>query len=325
MPNDTDPTDSAMVSLAGAFAAFADGRAHQPRTEVLADSHFLDQSPDLRTFHDSLQANMGPFFRHFCASVPFVLEELCRVGLVLSRLTRHPPGISSFLELAGFDGSNARTLSELNDNALFTLTNSPNPQNKTEFFRRANGHRSLFHCGHFTELSPTFLRTRPDLHLFANGFDVIHENNCFQFCGPDRRHQISHVRSILKSDGLLILLEKLNADTEDEYQARESTKDTLFKTRYFTSAQIAWKRTNVVAPMRRGQVDMPILLHALHSTFPYVYLVWASTNFYEFVASTSLNRINDFLAHLVAPHVPSAFRSVWPPVQRLESSSTVTA
>lgn len=72
------------------------------------------KTPQVLDYHDRLIAGAGPLFSHFLASVPYILEELARVGVALTRLAQvNSKDIGqtfSLFEVDAFDGTNGRAL-----------------------------------------------------------------------------------------------------------------------------------------------------------------------------------------------------------------------
>lgn len=56
-----------------------------------------------------------------------------------------------------------------------------------------------------------------------------------------------------------------------------------------------------------GQVNFETLVNAINKQFKFVYLVWNSTNFYEFIASNNQSTIEDFVSLLKEPYIPLGF------------------
>lgn len=290
-----------MLKLAAHFHSLATGSTQVPSQPLT--SHLLETitDRDVVAYHNRLVADAGPLFAHFLASVPYILEEMARIGVALTRLAEanrdNTQQRFSFFEIDAFDGSNGRALAAHSQGAIQTLTCSPNPANQLAFDRYANPEHSLFYPQSFFKVSPA-LFSRAPYQRFAEGFDYLYETAAFQFYTQDRDTQIGLVKPLLKPGGLAFFLEKLNHDDPVEYQRREATKDEGFKTRYFTPEEIDWKRRQMLQQMQNGQVSMDALVGALCRHFKHVYLLWNSTNFCEFVASDDLAHIQRFISLL---------------------------
>lgn len=303
-----------MQNLSHHFDKIAAGEIQTPRTQPVGSPQYLSQRPILNAYHRLLLANSGPLFSHFCASVPQIVEELCRIGCKLLDFAKTVTDNQqskkfTFLEIAGFDGANARTLAELAGGQILTLTNSPSERNKIYFQQSLKHPYSSFHLGHYCDLNADYLTrtsTKPDFH---QGFDFVHENNAFQFYGTDRKNQVGHIKQLLKPGGIVLLLEKLLHTNPKEYRRREYIKDTLYKTRYFTQEEIKWKQNNMLAVMQNGQVYLCDLIDALREHFSHHHVIWNSTNFYHVIASDSIDTINHFMSGLLQPHLPYPFNN----------------
>lgn len=292
------------------FNKIAEGDIQVPKIGMQADKEFFSSRPDLVLFHDALKKNMGPLFHHFCASIPHVFEECCRTGAAVQKIansaiyTEFPPFLIG--EIAGFDGAWARTILEYNQKNIRTLTTSPNKANQSTFLKLSRAKNAYFYLTDFPELTKEHFDL-PPLRPFSDKFDLIFENNAFQFYGAERDVQFMHAKNFLKSDGLFLCMEKLIHTCKKEYKKRELLKDSLFKTRYFSEEEIQWKKMYMLTTMQSRQVDRAALETVLKKIFSNVCLIWNSTNFFEYIASDSLKRINQFLQYLGPHYIPEPF------------------
>jgi SAM-dependent methyltransferase len=299
-----------MLKLTDHFNSLATGASQVPLQSLR--SHLISQSDDSRiiAYHDYLISKAGPLFLHFLASVPYILEELCRVGVALTRLARAYPKKNdqafSLFEVDAFDGCNGRALASHSQGMIRSLTSSPNRANHIAFERHADPAFSKFYPQSFLKVRPSLLE-RPEYVNFNRGFDFIYEMAAFQFYSRDRESQLAHIKQFLKPGGLAFFLEKLNHPDPQEYLRREKIKDEKFKTRYFTLEEITWKRRQMLEQMQNGQVSFDELLSALSARFKHVYLLWSSSNFCEFVASDDPEQINRFLGLLGPAIQPAEF------------------
>lgn len=293
-----DLQQSAMFKLSGHFHSLATGASQVPLQPL--DSHLRSeiQDPKVLDYHDRLIAGAGPLFSHFLASVPYILEELARVGVALTRLAQANSSDTdqtfSLFEVDAFDGSNGRALTGHSHGLIRTFTSSPNLANQITFERHADPALSLFFPQSVFKVTPALLQT-PEFYQFSEGFDFIYEMAAFQFYSCDRARQISHIKQFLKPGGLVFFLEKLNHPNPDEYLRREQIKDEDFKTRYFSEEDICWKRQQMLEQMQNGQVTLEELVSALSARFKIVHLIWSSSNFCEFVASDDPKQVAQFL------------------------------
>ncbi|WP_434603212.1 class I SAM-dependent methyltransferase [Pseudomonas sp. R1-7] len=299
-----------MLKLAGHFHSLATGASQVPMQSL--DSHLRStiQDPSVLDYHDRLIEGAGPLFSHFLASVPYVLEELSRIGAALTRLAEanHTATGQTFslFEVDAFDGSNGRALAGHSKGLIRSFTSSPNQANQLTFDRHANPALSQFFAQSVFKVTPELLQT-PGFARFNQGFDFIYEMAAFQFYNRDRDRQISHIKQFLKPGGLVFFLEKLNHPDPEEYLRRERIKDEVFKTRYFSDEEIRWKRQQMLEQMENGQVTLQELVTALAARFRCVYLLWSSSNFCEFVASDDSQQIEMFV-NLLGPVIqPTEF------------------
>ncbi|NWB99592.1 class I SAM-dependent methyltransferase [Pseudomonas gingeri] len=305
---DRDLQQSAMLKLAEHFHSLATGASQVPLQSLHSHLRSKIDDPQVLDYHDRLIEGAGPLFSHFLASVPYILEELSRVGVALTRLaqasTRDAAQTFSLFEVDAFDGSNGRALAGHSQGLIRSFTSSPNLANKIAFERNADPALSRFYPQSFFKVSPALLQS-PEYQDFNQGFEFIYEMAAFQFYTRDRDRQIVHIKQFLKQGGLAFFLEKLNHPDPQEYLRRERIKDEEFKTRYFSEEEIRWKRKQMLEQMQNGQVTLEELVSALSACFKHVHLLWSSSNFCEFVASDDPEQIERFLG-LLGPVVQPA-------------------
>lgn len=106
---------------------------------------------------------------------------------------------------------------------------------------------------------------------------------------------------------MLVQVQKLKNPKPDVYLAREIQKDEIFKSKFFSTAQIIEKQRDVLETMVDFQVDLETSGSALHSYFRYSVVTWNSGNFYTIVSSNSLGSIRDFCASMLRPAIPEEF------------------
>lgn len=299
--------NTAMIRLAEQFELLAKGLTQIPNAPL--DSHLKPFifDPEIIEYHDHLIRESGPLFKHFLASVPYVLEELCRVGVAISRYVGSSEKSHklkfNMLEADAFDGSNARALVSQSKGRISSLTTSPNVSNLIYFEQFQKSEISRFFPKSILELTPDILLEAP-YQNFSAGFDFIYEMAAFQFYDRDRRLQINHIKKLLKPKGIVFFLEKLNHIDVEEYARREALKDKVFKSRYFTDEEISWKQEQMLNHMQSGQVTLAELSQKVSENFRHAYLIWNSTNFYEIVASDDNDNIQR-LMKLLGPVVQS--------------------
>lgn len=309
-PLHSDLKNSAMMKLSEHFNNLATGSCQVPCRSVQSHLRSEIHNQSMLDYHDRLVAGAGPLFSHFLASVPYILEELSRVGVALTHLTQATPqrasNTRSLFEIDAFDGSFGRALAGHSQGLIHSFTSSPNVANQVTFDREADRTRSKFFPQSFLHVTPSLLKT-PELQEFSQGFDYIYEMAAFQFYSPDRPRQFSHIKQFLKPDGLAFFLEKFNHTNPKEYLLRENIKDDVFKTRYFSAEEIHWKRQQMLEQMKYGQVTLEDFVSAASAQFKHVHLLWNSSNFCEIVASDDAKRIEHFLDLLPPVVQPTQF------------------
>ncbi|NEQ83151.1 MAG: hypothetical protein F6K26_23935 [Moorea sp. SIO2I5] len=287
-----------------------------PQKPVEVAQVFLAQNDlEMSRYSELFFKNMGKFYAHYLASVPFVAEELSRIGLTMCRFAQwlsqdKQDDVIKYYEPGGLDGTSPRTIAEYTNGLVRTITDNINLVNYEDFHRLLNHNFSKFHSGPHVDITPEYIASQPELRLFIGGFDIIHSSMTYQFFHPHRDTQYFYLKRLLKENGLIVIQEKLLLDDEEEYERREQIKDTQFKPLYFTAEEIQQKRaTALVSPegFRAGQVDFDTCVSALKGLFNFVYLIWNSTNFYEFVVSDSESVISEFLNLLPSAYVPAPF------------------
>jgi len=313
---------SAMVKMAAEFNSLATGQSQVPKQSVKTRLREQITDAEVLAYHDLMVDRTGPLFTHFLASVPCILEELSRVGVAITRfvreLSKYEPRTYTFYEVDAFDGSNGRTLAAHAAGSIKTLTSSPNKGNQPYFDKFADPILSCFHAESFMRVTQNCVKQKVGFPEFATGFDFIYETAAFQFYGKEREEQIGHVAKLLRPDGLVFFLEKLNHPDMNVYERREAAKDDLHKSHYFTREEIEWKRKQMLTQMHDGQVLLEDLVSAIKGHFTHVFLLWNSTNFYELVASNDASRIGQFMATIGDPVIPVEFCFESPVMRRLD-------
>jgi SAM-dependent methyltransferase len=303
--------NTAMLRLAEQFDDLAAGRRQVPRQPVRTE--LLHEVADHRrmAYHNLLTSKMGPLFAHFLASVPYILEELCRVGVAIEALSRwrseRANHASAFFEADAFDGSNGRALGRYSDFKIATLTNSPNPANKEFFDRFVEAGQAAFFQGTFLELDRSVLSSRAEYSKFSAGFDYIYETAALQFYGTDRDWHVEHLANLLRPEGLAIFMHKLSHFDQAEFRERERRKDETFKTKYFTAEEIAWKREQMLDQMHTGLIPLQETIAVMKRHFRHVGLIWNSGNFHEILASNDRAMFDRFLSIIGEPIIPAEF------------------
>ncbi len=302
--------------LAGRFAAIATGISNKPSTTPLEEESLeasFQGDIDALAFYEVCKERFGVFGRHFIASVPYSLQEWCRLGAAVTqyllKLYQQEKRPTFFQSIGSAEGVIARSVAELGQGAIYTLTNSSTAENQVEFYKNAPK-TAFFFSGPYFDISPDLFRIKPELEIFKDGFDIIFEDTCFQMHATNRKEQIAWVCQNLRDDGLFLAWEKCSLEENEEYQRREYLKDTLFKSRYFTVDQIKEKGNTILNRMETGQVSLKKLVEDISFTFKHAAVIWNSGNFYTIVAANQANRIEQFCNYLAPPYIPENFNHI---------------
>jgi len=301
-----------LTSLAEFFERTASGQGGAPdRALPAADLGLLDFDLDCAIFSDTQRSFWGPFDRHYFSSIPYRLEEECRLGSALLALGLRRWGQTrvrtKIYTLGTGTGCLARTLAALGGGRVETLCCSPTAANRTAFYaNRGSEHAHFFH-GPFFDLDNERYAADADLEPFRDGVDVLMEDTTFQMYDRDRISQLAFITPRIRSGGLLIQIQKLAHADARIYREHERQKDEIFKARYFSSAEISDKRDEVLDTMDGLQVDLETTAAALRTFFRYSVVVWNSGNFYTIVSSNARSAVLGFFSSLIRPAIPPAY------------------
>ncbi len=293
--------------LASFFAATAAGRSGSPVKQPQVDRRLLADDAHLDRFIRLHEQRRGPFDQHYHASIPYRLEEECRIGYAILRYARDMSRPINLYSLGTAEGTMARTISELAEGHVESLSCSPNVENLRSFMAYGHPAHATFFHGPFHYLTRDRLRSQQDLVKFASGFDIILEDTTFQMYSPNRPDQIEFVSQHLKDDGLFLFVEKFKATDSDEYQRRELQKDHGFKARFFSPTDIMAKKEAVLTVMNQSEVTLAEMSDAVKRWFHHCYVIWNSGNFSTLVASNNLENIERFMSGLTKPAIPAEY------------------
>ena len=115
--------------LAGFFAETAAGRNGMPVRKPTVDMRLFPNDPLLHRFVELHSRRQGFFDQHYHSSIPYRLEEECRMAHALFRYGQISSTDISFYSLGTAEGTMARTLSELSHGKIRSLSCSPNEEN----------------------------------------------------------------------------------------------------------------------------------------------------------------------------------------------------
>ncbi|TIW98366.1 MAG: class I SAM-dependent methyltransferase [Mesorhizobium sp.] len=293
--------------LAGFFAATAAGKSGMPIRKPVADARLLPSDGLLRDLVALHATRQGFFDQHYHGSIPYRLEEECRMAHAVLKYARLRGAPLSLYSLGTAEGTMARTLSELSEGHIRTLSCSPNAENYKCFMAYGEPPHADFFVGPFHHLTKDVLGSDPRLAGFAHGFDIILEDTTFQMYSPNRSGQIEFVTQHLKADGIFVFVEKFRATEEPDYRRREYQKDFGFKARYFPPDEIEKKQTLVLNTMFGNEVTLAEMADAVRAHFSYCALTWNSGNFCSLAASNSEENLNRYLSQMAAPAIPHEY------------------
>ncbi|GLU27578.1 class I SAM-dependent methyltransferase [Brucella sp. NBRC 12950] len=290
------------------------------------DKGLLQYDIDSLVFWDSHRQLWGHFDSHYFASIPFRVEEECRLGsailaYALEAWARTRRGATVYTLGAG-EGTFARTLAKLGDGRLNTLCCSPTAGNRESFYANRGSSNAHFYYGPFFDLTEESYWSNVDLHPFRDGFDVLLEDTTFQMYGADRDNQLAFVVPRIRENGLFIQIQKLSHSKREEYDRREHQKDEEFKSRFFTRTQIASKKSEILKTMSNYEVGLEETIAALRQNFRFSVVTWNSGNFYTIVSSNSERSLKDFVNGMIRPAIPAEFSYEQLPFTLLNNAET---
>lgn len=291
--------------MSSAFDAFVDGSDGKPFDDPTGKKNYLLGDSENIAFLNASMKYTSDFALHAAASIPYLAEGDCRLGAAILRYAKEKNCPLSLQEIAGANGAFSKTLVDLSKGKISTLTNSATHGNYLEFLKiRPEG--SYFWDGPFYEITPQILK-KGELTIFEKGFDIIYEHVVFQMYSANRAEQIEFVSQNLKSDGILVLLEKNSQLDIEEYLRRELKKDDDFKSKYFSETQLKEKREKILNTMESGQITLDELTSAISIQFKFSLNVWNSCNFNLVIASNNQNNLEKFVSHMTYPCMPDDF------------------
>lgn len=289
--------------MANFFESTALGIGGKPKEVYWGDVTNFKGNQACIDFYWEHRRQRGVFDNHFFSSIPYILEEECRLGArILEYLLKRGSGYLYTLGTA--EATMARTIGELGMGKIKTFSCTPTSANMISFNRLGVPKNSFLHIAPFYKIDISHIKKY--LPAF-NGFDIIVEDTTFQMYSNNRAKQIEFVKKKLKSDGMICFIEKFNCESKNEYFIRENNKDTNFKTGYFDSDEIMKKRREVLETMDDGQVTLKEFANCLQKYFKSAAIIWNSTNFYSIIASDSKTNFLDFVSGMPSAFIPKEF------------------
>lgn len=293
-----------MTSLSKAFSEIAIGLSGVPIKNPEIDPSLLGYDRIALSYSETRNKYVGPFNRHFVSSVPFSLEEQCRLGSALHQYCE-TTNKNTVYTLGDGAGVTARALTDFSRGRVFTLNCSPTAANRMHFLSNCPKNASFF-LGPFVDLTPE-RRISIAGGVFDSGFDVIIEDTTFQMYGCERAEPVALTKRHLKSDGILILTEKMAQHDLQEFRKREQLKDDVFKSQYFKEKDISLKRTTILSTMDHQLVTLKELTDVILKKFAHAVVLWNSGNFYSVAASDSIYNLSALVGIMLPPAVPQEF------------------
>ena len=300
-----------LTHMLGEFSDLATGRKGAPDFPIILDPELLRHDGLSLEYAKVRERHAGTFNQHFIASLPYVLEEQCRFGAALLRYGRRIGETQQrpldVYTLGDASGVTARSLTDISQGKIRTLTCSPNQENEAAFHQGRPVGCAHFFLGPFFEVSATSLSER-GIEDFRDGFDFIIEDTTFQMYGKSRLAPIQIAAQNLRSDGIFVLLEKFWLPDVEEFARRERQKDDEFKARFFSHEKIEEKRQTIVHNMDRQLVTLAELTDAIGQIFSTAVIIWNSGNFYTIAASNDAGNLLDFVNCLTPSATPPEFQ-----------------
>lgn len=301
-----------LTSFAPFFERTASGQGGAPDlARPQPDVSLLDFDLDCTIFADTHARLSGIFDHHYYASIPYRVEEQCRLGAAVFsyalRIWAQTAAPAAIYTLGTGTGCLARSLAVLGDGRIKTLCCSSTAANRTAFLAKRGSEHAHFFLGPFFELDDNCYATDPDLSFFRNGFDLLFEDTTFQMYDQDRVKQLAFIVPRIRQGGILVQVQKLAHQDRVVYEERERQKDEVFKSRYFSEKHISEKKSEILNTMTDCQVDLSSTVSALSMFFRYSVITWNSGNFYMIVSSNSRAAMTEIISLMVKPAIPPAF------------------
>lgn len=289
------------------FESTASGQSGYPVKNPQVERRLLKEDDDLDRFVDLLESRAGAFRHHYNASIPYRIDEDCRLGLAILQYSKLMSRSVLYRSLGTSDSSMARAVAEFAEGRVEALCCSPNTVDKRNFVAYGDPSHATFFRGPFHHLTEDMMNSRDDLAKFVPGFDIIHEDTTFQMYSPNRTEQVAFVIQCLRNDGIFICVEKFRHPSVEEYERRELQKDHGFKVRYFSRTDVVAKERDILKTMDKNQVTLDEMVTVLKNHFQHCYMTWNSGNFYTLAASNDLGNLKQFITILGEPAIPKEF------------------
>jgi tRNA (cmo5U34)-methyltransferase len=293
-----------MNHLLPVFGRIALGTAGRPDIATATLDETLVHDVEVRQFyHEHLNHKTERFQHHAHASIPFILEEHCRLGVAISAFAdeqvaagRRPLRLWS---LGSAEAPMARAAAEKSQGAVEVLCSSENSENFATLSRVPEPH-VRYHVGPFYDVAKPII---DGPRSSSPEWDVVFEHTSFQMHHRDRLAPLLLLRRTMNESGVALLYEKTTDPDRAAYERRELEKDRQFKSRFFSAPEIQAKKTTVLADMEKGQVTYEELVAICRLVFRSVSLIWKSGNFVGVAASNDENRLRRLIELMPPPAV----------------------
>ncbi|TIX60395.1 MAG: class I SAM-dependent methyltransferase [Mesorhizobium sp.] len=296
--------------MADFFSATAAARSGVPIKMPSVDARLFQGDMSLESFTGVHRQLWGRFDPHYFGSIPYRLEEAVRVGDALLRYgfaIGDGENPARFYALGDAEGTLARTLGQLGNGKIQTLSCSPNKENEESFFLHGQPAHATFFLGPFHHLTRSRIESTPSLKHFSHRFDIILEDTTFQMYSPNRKEQVGFVKRQLKDDGIFLFLEKFRQIESDEYLRRELQKDHGYKARFFKPEEIKNKNEVILKKMNLNETTLDDMSEALAEYFKYGCVTWNCGNFYTLAASNSAENLRRLISSMAPPCIPNEY------------------
>ncbi|RWK66860.1 class I SAM-dependent methyltransferase [Mesorhizobium sp.] len=296
--------------MADFFSTTAAGRSGVPIKVPSVDARLLQGDMSLESFTNVHRQLWGRFDPHYFSSIPYRLEEAVRLGDAFLRYgcaIGNEDSAARFYVLGDAEGTLARTLAQLGNGKIQTLSCSPNKENEESFFLHGRPAHATFFLGPFHHLTRSRIASRPSLRHFSDRFDIILEDTTFQMYSPHRKEQIGFVKQHLKDDGIFLFLEKFKQIDSEEYFRRELQKDYGYKNRFFNPSEIKRKNELILKQMNLNETTLDDMSAALAAYFKYGCVTWNCGNFYTLAASNNADNLRRLISAMAPPCLPNEY------------------
>ncbi|MCA1409403.1 class I SAM-dependent methyltransferase [Ensifer sp. IC3342] len=294
--------------MAEFFSETAAGRSGVPIRVPNADPRLFEGDVALEIFMRAHRQIWGRFDPHYFSSIPYRLEEDIRQGDAFLRYAIASDAYPiRFYNLGAAEATLARTLAELSEGKIQTLSCSPNKENEESFLLHGQPAHATFFLGPFHHLTQSRIASTPALRHFSDGFDIILEDTTFQMYSPNRKAQIGFVKRHLKEEGVFLFVEKFRQADSDEYFRRELQKDHGYKARFFNPDDLKKKNDVILKKMNFNETTLDDMSAALAAYFKYGCVTWNCGNFCTLAASNSAENLRRLISAMAPPCIPNEY------------------